>query len=127
MNLYLLGAAIIALMAVIGHFVIGTKEYLKPIMSSDADPIPKYVMKSLFHYMSVFQVLSVILLFMATVDFNCLLFELNSVAKLLGVFYIGFGISQLVVVVNSSVKNGVVKMFQWVFWLLIGVLAVVGS
>ncbi|MGQ1785165.1 MULTISPECIES: hypothetical protein [unclassified Saccharicrinis] len=127
MNYLLLGAGIISLSAVAGHFAMGGKEYLKPIMNSNAGPIPRYVMKSLFHYLSVFQVLATLLLFLAAIDFNCRLFELNSVARLLGVMYVGFGISQIVVAANSSVKGGVFKMFQWIFWLLIGVLAILGS
>ncbi len=127
MNYLILGASLVSLFAVIGHFVMGAKLYLKPIMNSNAESIPKYVMKSLFHYLSVFQILSTLFFFLTTIHFNCVLFELSSVTKFLGIIYLGFGISQLVVALNSPVKGGVFKMFQWIFWLVIGVLAIAGA
>ena len=62
MNYFIFISALISLVAIIGHFSMGRKEYLKPVLDSDIDIVPKKVMQSLFHYMSVFMVLSMIIL-----------------------------------------------------------------
>ena len=62
MDYLLLTAGILAFGATIGHFTMGSKDFLKPILRSEADEIPKKVMHSLFHYMSVFMVLSTVIL-----------------------------------------------------------------
>lgn len=59
MNYLILLAGILAALATIGHFTVGAKDFLKPVMNSDIDEIPKKVMQSLFHYMSIFSLLGV--------------------------------------------------------------------
>ena len=58
MNWYMLIAGIIALFAVIGHFTIGRKLFLMPTLKADFDVVAKKIMHCLFHYSSVWLVLS---------------------------------------------------------------------
>jgi len=127
MNYFTLAAGIIALMAVIGHFAMGTKMYLKPVLKSDIDEIPKRVMVSLFHYMSVFLIITA--LFLIWTSFGmCRLFEhTNEVALFIGIIYGGFAITQFIIALISPVKMGIVKMFQWIFWAAISALSILGG
>ena len=62
MNFFIFISALITFVAIIGHFTMGRKAYLKPVMDSDIEQVPKKVMQSVFHYMSVFLVLSLFIL-----------------------------------------------------------------
>ena len=127
MNYLTLIAGIIALTAVIGHFTMGTKQYLKPVMKSDIDEIPKGVMKSLFHYMSTFMIITTCFLIWSSFGM-CTLFEhTNEVALFIGIIYGGFAISQFIIAAISPVKMGVFKMFQWIFWAAIAVFSILGA
>ena len=127
MNYFTLIAGIIALMAVIGHFAMGTKMYLKPVMESDVDEIPKRVMQSLFHYMSVFMIITTFFLLWSSFGM-CMLFEhTNEVSLFIGIIYGGFAIAQFIIALVSPIKTGVFKMFQWVFWAAISVLSILGG
>lgn len=129
MNYYFLASGILGLMAVIGHFTMGKKEYLKPVLDSNIDDVPKAIMHGLFHYASVFMVLSTIVLignaFNCTMD-NCVI-NSNTVVKFIALVYVGFGIVQIIIAATSKVNKGILKLFQWVFWLLIAALAFLGT
>lgn len=127
MNWYLFLAALFTFFACIGHFTMGVKSFLKPVLEAEIDEIPKKVMHSLFHYMSAYMVISFVVLLMLA--FNCpACFKGSSeVALFIGISYAGFAVAQLFVAATSSIKNGVFKLFQWVFWALIAVLSVIGS
>ena len=62
MNTLLLVSGLFAAFATVGHFVIGSKQYLKPTLAAPGDPVAKKVMHAVFHYVSVDLVLSSILL-----------------------------------------------------------------
>ncbi|MEE8340619.1 MAG: hypothetical protein V3R52_00830 [Candidatus Neomarinimicrobiota bacterium] len=119
MDYLLLTAGILALGATIGHFTMGSKDFLKPILRSEADEIPKKVMHSLFHYMSVFMVLSTVILLGFSMK-NSLIFDsTDDVIKVIGFFYLGIAIVQFIIAATSKINNGIFKLFQWVFWILI--------
>jgi len=121
MDYFILTAGIIACLATIGHFAIGLKDFLKPVLNSQIDEIPKKVMQSLFHYMSVFMIVTSIFL-LAISTGKCVLFDSTAdVVKLIGFIYAGFAIVQFIIALTSSVKLGVFKLFQWIFWALIAV------
>lgn len=127
MNFPILFSAIIALAAVIGHFAIGKKNYLNPVLESNLDAIPKKVMLSLFHYMSVFMVFSTIILF-AGASKLCPLYDyVHHMIRFIALCYGGFAIVQFLIAIISEIKGGVFKLFQWVFWLLISVLGIFGT
>lgn len=126
MNIHILFAGILAAMAVFGHFTAGRKLYLKPVMDSNLDEVPKRIMLSLFHYMSVFQIMSVIVLFYASSDAAMMHDDISIVIKFIGICYGLFGIVQFVIGALSPIKNGVLKMFQWMFWVFISAFALLG-
>ncbi len=126
MNTYVLIAGIISLMATVGHFAMGKKMYLKPVLDSNLDQVPKKVMHSLFHYMSVFMVLSTFVL-LARCGNKCMMYEnVYDVVKFVGIVYGFFAITQFIIAATSGIKNGIFNMFQWIFWLLISVFALLG-
>jgi len=127
MNYLLLTSGIVATLATIGHFTIGNKDFLKPVINSKVDEIPKNVMQSLFHYMSVYMVLtSVILLAFSTG--NQLIFENpTDIVKVIGFVYAGYAIVQFIIALSSKVDKGVFKMFQRVFWTLIAVFSLLSA
>ena len=123
MDYFILTSGVLASLATIGHFAVGTKDFLKPVMISDIDEIPKKVMQSLFHYMSVFMVLTSIFL-LAISTGKCMLFESTTdVVKLIGIIYGGFAVIQFIIALTSSIKMGIFKLFQWIFWALIALFA----
>ena len=126
MNYPLLLAAVFSLFAIAGHFTMGSKMYLKPVMGSKTAEVPKHVMRSLFHYMSVFLIFSCFVLFEGAFRLN-ILFKGNEVIVFTGLVYGGFALAQLLVAAVSGVRQGVVKMFQWIFWLLIATTALLGT
>lgn len=50
MNCYVLTAAAFSLFTTIGHFAMGTKLYLVPMLKSDLEPLAAKVMQAVFHY-----------------------------------------------------------------------------
>ena len=127
MNFFILISAIIALFAVIGHFTIGRKDYLKPVLDSDIDLIPKRVMLSLFHYMSVFMILSTVILFAGS-SRTCPLYDyVQNMIRFIGVVYAFFAAAQFIIALGSGIPGGIFKIFQWVFWSLIAAFAILGT
>ena len=118
-------AAILSLFALIGHFVAGTKLYLKPVLKSNLDEVPTQVMRSLFHYMSAFMLISTFVLFEAALSLGTI-FESVVVVLYTGLIYLGLAMAQLIVIFTSGIKGGLLKLFQWVFWVLISVCCLVG-
>lgn len=119
MNYYLLTAGIFATLATIGHFTIGSKEFLSPILNSNIEQIPKKVMHSIFHYMSVILTLTTIILLAMSFGNNLIFDNSNDIVKFIGYTYAGFAISQFFIALFSSIEKGIFKLFQWIFWTLI--------
>jgi len=127
MNYFIFVSAIFALAATIGHFTMGRTSYLKPVLDSDIDLVPKKVMQSVFHYVSVFLVLSTLILFAGS-HHSCPLYDyVHNMVKFIGVVYAFFAITQILIALSSGIPGGVFKLFQWVFWALIAVFAVLGT
>jgi hypothetical protein len=127
MNYFILISAILSLAAVIGHFTMGRKDYLKPVLNSDIDIVPKKVMHSLFHYMSVFMVLSTIILFAGSSQ-SCPLYDyVHNMIRFIGIVYASFAVTQFIIAITSGISGGVFKLFQWVFWALISACAILGT
>jgi hypothetical protein len=126
MNWLILISGLFALFATIGHFTIGIKSFLGPMMDASFAQIPKKVMQSVFHYVSVFQVLSSVALLSVGLGFG---FGLSSTLLIwfIAFNYSLFAIIQIVIALTSGIPSSVVKMFQWVFWVVIAVLAWLGA
>lgn len=127
MNYSIFVSALIALVAIIGHFSMGRKEYLLPVLNSDIDIVPKKVMQSLFHYMSVFMVLSTIILFAGSHELCPMYDYVHNMIRFIGIVYAFFAVAQFIIALSSGIPGGVFKMFQWVFWILIAAFAILGT
>ena len=126
MKILLVLSGAFALLTTGGHFTAGTKMYLRPLLQSDIEPVAKKVLHCVFHYVSTFLVLSTLAL--------CMLGFMRvsgAAGRLLAVFialnYMLFAVWQLVLIKQSGIERGVVKMFQWIFFVVIAVLAFLGA
>jgi len=122
MNYFFFAAGIISLSACVGHFTMGYKQFLKPVLNSNIDEIPKRVMLSLFHYMSVFMAISTILLLSFGLGINCMSCNIKDAVLIIAILYSCYTIVSFTI----ALRVGVFKMFQWIFWLIIAVLSFLG-
>ena len=114
-------AGLLAAFVVFGHFIMGIRSYLKPMLNADFDQIPKATMQSVFHYISVFLVLAAVGLILSGLE----VFPAEETAlgvSFIGINYLLFGIVQIFYSVKNKVKNPLIKMFQWTMFLPIGIL-----
>lgn len=127
MNYFIFISALIAFVAVIGHLTMGRKDYLVPVLDSDIDIVPKKVMQSLFHYMTVFLVLSTIIL-LAGSHHSCPMYDyVHNMIRFIGIVYAFFAVSHFIIAATSGIQGGVLKLFQWLFWALIAAFAILGT
>ncbi len=126
MNWLVLISGLFVLFAVIGHFTMGSKSFLKPMMDASFDEVPKKVMHSVFHYVSVFLVTSAALLIL--VGFGVDLGTGTTLAvRFVAVNYALFAVVQLIIALTSSIESPLMKLFQWTLWIIIAVLALIGA
>jgi len=122
MNYYLIFASAVALFSAIGHLTIGNKLYLKPLLESKLNAVPKKVLYSVFHYISVYFIGVTVLLFMATFKESC--YEtLKEVVIFNGIMFILFAIVQLIIASTSKIEAWFGKMFQWILFMILGLLS----
>jgi hypothetical protein len=125
MNWYITIAGLIGAFTTIGHFAIGSREFLKPMMEASFDPVPKKVMHCVFHYVSTYLILSTITLLL--IGFNI---WAGSGMKALIIFiaanYVVFAIWQIVLAITSQIPKGIIKLFQWIFFVLIALFSFLG-
>jgi len=122
----MISAGIITAFTTIGHFSIGTKEYLKPMLQANIEPIPKQVMHAVFHYVSVYLILSTLVLL--AVGLRLIPEEQSSLlVRFIAINYAFFAVWQIWIALTSKIRQGIIKMFQWVFFVVIAVLAWLGT
>jgi len=126
MNWLVLFSGVIAAAATIGHFTMGRSTFLAPMLSASFEEVPKKVMHTVFHYISVFQVLSAVALLMIGFDFS---FDKDSTLLVwfIAMNYSLFALAGITIALTSNISNGLSKMFQWIFWIAIAVLAWIGA
>ena len=126
MNWLILISGIFALLTTIGHFAVGSKEFLKPMLEAEFDPVARKVMHCVFHYVSAFLILSTIALLCVGTG----IMKLQG-STMLGQFiaanYVAFSIWQIVLASTSGIPKGISKLFQWIFFVIIALLAWLGS
>jgi hypothetical protein len=122
MNWLAIVAGAVAAFAAIGHFTIGRKEFLKPLLDSSLDEVPKKTMHCVFHYVSAFQVFSAIALLHAGTS-CCAIGDPRLLVHFIAANYAAFAVAQLVIALTSGIPNAAFKMFQWIFWVIIAVTA----
>ena len=126
MNIYLLIAGVFAALTAIGHFTYGRIHFLLPMNAADFDPSAKAVMQCVFHYVSVFLVLSSLILLSCAFEvisrmqsFGILLFiALNFGLFAIWQLYIGF---------MCGLESPFKRLFQWVFFALIAGFTLTGA
>ncbi len=125
MNAYVLIAGILALFTTIGHFTMGNKMYLQPMLNSELDPVPKKVMHSVFHYVSVFLITSSLSLL--AYGFGVTAFQGEELLiKFISFNYAAFAIWQVIIALTSEIPKSLFKLFQWVFFILIAIFSLAG-
>ena len=58
MNWFIIIAGLVCAFTTIGHFSVGSRKFLKPMLKASFDPVPKKVMHCVFHYISAYLILS---------------------------------------------------------------------
>lgn len=126
MNWMMLLSGLAAGIVNLGHFTVGRKEFLKPMLQADFDDVPKKVMHCVFHYISVYVILSFIVLITIGLGFS---FGTSDVLliKFIAVNYFLFAIIQIVIAAASNIPRGVIRLFQWIFFMLIAIFAWIGA
>jgi len=104
----------------------GVKQYLTPMLEAQIDQIPKQVMHSAFHCVSVFLLLSTAALLAIGVG----AFDeegTQMLVRFIGTNYALFAVGHIAIAVTSQIRNEMFKMFQWAFFILIAILAWIGA
>ena len=125
MNVLVFIAGIFAFGVVIGHLTLGVKLYLKPMLAAEFDPVAKRVMLCVFHYVSVFVVLAAAVLLTVGAGFNYV-YDPGFPVKFIALNYMMFAVIQIAYALTSGIKNGIFKLFQWTFFIVIAVTAWLG-
>jgi hypothetical protein len=126
MNVWLIVSGVLALFVVVGHFSMGRKNYLKPMLDASFDGIAKRVMQSVFHYVSVNLVLMTILLLAA--GFGLDIQGGSAVlVKFVAIHFALYAIIQIILAATAKIEKAFMKMFQWLLFLLIALFAWLGA
>jgi len=126
MNILIIIAGVIALATTVGHFTMGSKQFLLPMLAAEFDAVPKNVMHCVFHYVSAYLIISTMTLL--AVGFGA--WEGDGSAPLIDFIatnFAVFAIWQLVLAIRSNIPRAPVKLFQWMFFALIAIFALLGA
>ncbi len=126
MNWLVLISGLVAGFCTVGHFAIGSKQYLQPMLQASFDEVPKKVMHCVFHYVSVYLVLSTLFLLAVGLGYN-FNSDTSLLVKFIAVHFALFAVSQLIIAATSKISNAAFKMFQWIIFTVIAVTAWIGS
>lgn len=125
MNAPIFVAGLAAGFICLGHFTIGSRQYLKPLLRASFDDLPKKMNHCVFHYVSVYLLLSAIFLLLIGVGY---IDNENSIwlVRFIAVNYGIFALVQIVIAATSGIQNALFKFFQWTLFVLVAVFAWVG-
>ena len=126
MNWFLIIAGGLAGFATVGHFFIGSRNFLQPTLQASFDEVPKKVMHCLSHYVSGYLILSTIFLLAIGLGFKL---GGNPVllVRFIALNYAAFAVAQIIIALSSTIQNSLLKLFQWIFWILIAVFSWIGA
>ena len=126
MNWLVIISGLVAAFCTVGHFAIGSKQFLQPMLQASFDDVPKKVMHCVFHYVSVYLVLSTIFLIAVGFGYN---FNTDTtlMVKFVAINFALFALMQLIIAATSKIQNAVFKMFQWIIFTIIAVTAWLGA
>ena len=126
MNWMILVAGLASGFVNLGHFTVGRTDFLKPMLQADFAEVPKKVMHCVFHYVSVYVILSFIVLVGIGLGFSFGAAD-TLLVKFIAINYFFFAIAQIVVAASSGIPKGVIKLFQWIFFAGIAIFAWIGA
>jgi hypothetical protein len=126
MNWMIIVAGFVAGFTTIGHFIIGSRQFLSPMLESQFDHVPKKVMHCAFHYVSVYLILSTAALLLVGFGVN-LGGDTTVLIRFISFNYAAFALWQIAIAVTSGIPNGVFKLFQWIFFVIISVFSLLGT
>lgn len=126
MNWLVFISGLFAAFTTVGHFVMGSKLYLRPMLDATFDEVAKKVMHCVFHYVSTDLVLSAIVLLAAGLGLDFGL-HLRLLVKFIAIHYAIYAIAQIIIALTSRIPNPLFKMFQWTFFVLIALSAWLGA
>jgi NADH:ubiquinone oxidoreductase subunit K len=109
----------------LGHFAVGSKQYLKPMLQASFDDVPKKVNHCVFHYISVYLVLSTIFLLLTGIGYISKA-DNSWLVKFISINYGFFAVVQIVIAATSGIQNAIFKMFQWMLFAFVAAFAWVG-
>ncbi len=126
MNWLLFISGLAAAFCTIGHFAIGSKQFLKPMLKAPFDEVPKKVMHCVFHYISAYLVFSSIFLLALGLGFT---FKGDGalLVKFIALNYAVFAVTQIIITLTSQIQNGIFKLFQWTFFVVIAAFTWLGA
>lgn len=126
MNALVIISGALAAFCTVGHFVMGSRSYLRPMLDADFESVPKKVMHSVFHYISVDFILSTLILLATGLGLS-FGYDLSAAVFIVGLHFVLYSVAQLIIAFSSGIEKAPMKMFQWVLFLPTGVLALLGA
>ena len=125
MNAPILVAGLAAGFITLGHFTIGSRQYLKPMLRASFEGLPKKMNHCVFHYVSVYLLLSAI--FLLSIGLGYLDSEQTTwLVRFIAANYGVFALVQIVIAATSGIQNALFKFFQWILFVFVAVFAWVG-
>ncbi len=106
--------------------MVGTKQFLNPMLDASFDLVAKKVMHCVFHYISAFLVFSSVVLLVAGSGLSVLTIDVTPIIWFIIAHYIVFAFTQIIITLTSGIENGIIKLFQWMFFISIAVFAWLG-
>ena len=125
MNWLVFISGLIAAFCTVGHFTIGSKQYLIPMLRSSLDDVPKKVMHCVFHYVSAVLILST--LFLLAIGLGVFKSDTSLLVKFIAIHFAVFAVTQLIIAVSSKIPRAVFKLFQWIIFALIAITSWLGA
>ncbi|MFC1607548.1 hypothetical protein ACFL47_06210 [Candidatus Latescibacterota bacterium] len=126
MNWFVIIAGLAGAFTTAGHFAVGSKDFLRPMLEAQFDPVPKKVMHCVFHYISAYLILSTIALL--GTGFGVIAGDGTTLlVRFIAINYAVFAVWQIVLAATSEIDKGIFKLFQWVFFTIIAVMSWLGA
>ena len=104
MNWLLFVSGIFAVFTTIGHFAVGSRKFLKPMLEADFDEVPKKIMHCVFHYISANLVISTVVLIALGVGMSLDAGDtgVSLFAKFIAIHYIIYAVTQIIISLSSQ-------------------------
>ncbi len=125
MDYFVLFSGVVASISTIIHFTVGVNIYLRSVMRSKINEMPKRVVQALFHSVSVYLITTSVILISFSLGYNLIFENTIDVLIIIGFIYGGFAVVQFVVAMSANLVGGIFKMYQWFLWALVALLLLI--